>query len=75
MQIFKMTASIALASIYFGYIQVYLGAIKIETIVSVYHIEFDQSLAQGILNGCIPFGAIFGSLSIQFLLSKISRRY
>lgn len=70
-----MSSIIALSSIYFGYVQVYLGAIKIETIVKVYNVDFDQSLAQGLLNGCIPFGAIFGSLSIQLLLSKLSRRY
>jgi len=35
----------------------------------------NEGAAQGILNGCIPIGALFGALGSSLLISRYSRRY
>lgn len=70
-----MVFNIALSSFYFGYIIVYLGQIPIKTIKSLFEIDLDEGTASGILNGCIPVGALFGALSSSILIPKFSRRY
>lgn len=67
--------NIAFSSFYFGYCIVYLGSIPIETLKDVFGITLDDGTAQGLLNGCIPIGALAGALSSSLLISRFSRRY
>jgi len=66
--------NIALSSFYFGYCIVYLGSIEIQTIKQIFGITVGDSVAQGLLNGCIPIGALVGALSSSLLISRFSRR-
>jgi hypothetical protein len=34
-----------------------------------------MSIAQGILNGCIPIGAFIGAAGSSFIIQRFSRRY
>ena len=70
-----MALNIALSSFYFGYCIVYFGQVKIEAIKEIFAFDVDLSIAKGLLNGCIPVGALFGALSSSILLAKFSRRY
>lgn len=70
-----MVWNITLASFYFGYGLVYLGTIPVETLMKVYHIDFDKGVTQGILNGCVPIGALCGALMSSIVISKFSRKY
>lgn len=70
-----MVFNIALSSFYFGYIIVYLGQIPIKTLKEIFTIDLDDGTASGVLNGCIPVGALVGALSSSILISKFSRRY
>lgn len=66
--------NIALSSFYFGYCIVYAGQIKTATLQKIYSISLDVGPTEGILNGCIPIGALFGALSSSILIPKFSRR-
>jgi len=66
--------NISLSSFYFGYCIVYLGSIEIQTIKQVFGINVSDSVAEGLLNGCIPIGALVGALSSSLLISRFSRR-
>ena len=66
--------NLALGYFYFGYSLVYLGAIPIKTIMKAYDITINQAVAAGLLNGCIPIGALFGALGSSFILARFSRR-
>lgn len=66
--------NITLASFYFGYCLVYLGTIPIETIMKIYNIDFDKGVTKGILNGCVPMGALCGALVSSIIISKFSRK-
>jgi len=59
----------------FGYVIVYFGQLNIATILKIFNIELDETTAKGVLNGCIPVGALIGALASSFLIKKISRRY
>lgn len=75
MMLISMIAwTISLSSFYFGYCMVYLGSIPIQTLKTIFGITLSDSVAQGLLNGCIPIGALFGSLSSSLFISKFSRR-
>jgi hypothetical protein len=54
---------------------VYFGQLDINTIIKIFNIDLDETTAKGILNGCIPVGALFGALGSSFLLKRLSRRY
>lgn len=70
-----MTVNICLSQFYIGYGVAYLGTFEFDTILTIYHIEIEKNLADGLLQGCIPLGAGVGAL-ISFLLMKfLSRRY
>jgi hypothetical protein len=76
--IFQVSAiawNIALSSFYFGYCIAYLGTLPIHTIKKVFTTEMEDATTQGLLNGCIPIGALFGALSCSFFLKRFSRRY
>jgi len=67
--------NIALSSFYFGYVIVYFGQLDIKSIKTIFNIDLDETTAKGILNGCIPVGALAGALGSSFLLKILSRRY
>lgn len=66
--------NITLASFYFGYCLVYMGTLPIETTMSVFQIDFDKGVMQGILNGCVPIGALTGALISSIVIARFSRR-
>lgn len=66
--------NIALSSFYFGYSIVYLGQIDTNTLKDVFSIDLSKGTTEGVLNGCIPIGALFGALSSSFFISRFSRR-
>ncbi len=66
--------NICLSSFYFGYCIVYLGQIKTETLQDLFSIDISIGTTEGILNGCIPIGALIGALSSSFFIAKFSRR-
>lgn len=74
-QITLIVFNISLSSFYFGYSVIYFAAVPYETISKIYGIELDVALAQGLLNGAIGVGALFGSFLSSFLLNKFTRRY
>ena len=67
--------NICLSSFYFGYCIVYLGQIDIEVLQKIFNIDLSSGTAAGILNGCIPIGALLGALSSSVLIARFSRRY
>lgn len=69
-----MVLNIALSSFYFGYCVVYFGQIQIETVRDIVGFDVDLNVAKGLLNGCIPVGALLGALSSSVLINKFSRR-
>jgi hypothetical protein len=75
LKISLIVLNICLSSFYFGYCIVYLGQIDIETIKKVFDIDLSPGTASGVLNGCIPIGALMGALSSSILIAKFSRRY
>lgn len=74
-QIWLICLAFSMAAFYWGYTLIYFGAIPISTAVRVYHIHFDQATASGVINGCLPLGALFGALLSHLLISRFSRRY
>jgi hypothetical protein len=40
-----------------------------------FSIDLDDGTASGVLNGCIPVGALVGALISSILIAKFSRRY
>lgn len=75
LKISLMVLNICLSSFYFGYCVVYLGQIDPETLVKIFDIPLTPATASGVLNGCIPIGALLGALSSSVLIAKFSRRY
>jgi hypothetical protein len=73
-QITLIVFNITLSSFYFGYCLVYLGSTPTETYKDIYHITIEDSTTEGLLNGCIPVGALFGALGSSLLISRFSRR-
>ena len=70
-----MIMNLALGSFYFGYCIVYFGQLDIDTILKIIDYQTDDSsTAKGLLNGCIPVGALFGALSSSVLIANLSRR-
>lgn len=74
-QLILISLTIALSSFYFGYTLIYMGAIPFKSIMLIYSITMNEGTAQGILNGCIPIGALFGALGSSLLINRSSRRY
>lgn len=73
-QITLIVLNIALSCFYFGYCIVYFGQIQIEAIRDLIGFDVDLNVAKGLLNGCIPVGALLGALSSSILIKKFSRR-
>jgi hypothetical protein len=67
--------NICLSSFYFGYCIVYLGQVKTETLQDIFNIDISKGTTEGILNGCIPIGALLGALCSSFFIARFSRRY
>jgi hypothetical protein len=42
--------------------------------MSVFQIDFDKGVMQGILNGCVPIGALTGALISSIVIARFSRR-
>lgn len=66
--------NIALSSFYFGYSVVYLGQIETPTLQNIFSIDLSRGTTEGVLNGCIPIGALFGALSSSYFINRFSRR-
>lgn len=66
--------NITLSSFYFGYTIVSLGSVDIDTLKDVYDITLSDGTASGLLNGCIPIGALIGALSSSIIIAKFSRK-
>lgn len=63
-----------IGSIYFGYSYVYFSAIPFDVIQRVFDMPFSKEIAQGILYGCVPFGAAIGGLMAEQVLSRLTRK-
>ncbi len=74
MKLFLINITYTMGEIYFGYAIIYLSVIDFSTIVQIYSISMDPFIAEGLLVGCIPFGAIFGSFIAKTCISHFSRR-
>jgi nitrate reductase gamma subunit len=61
--------------VYLGFNLFHLGAIPIQTILNAYVVDANKEVAQGILNGCIPVGALIGAAGSSFIIRRFSRRY
>lgn len=70
-----MVFNISLSAFYFGYTFIYYAAIPPETVSKLYHIGYDNALAEGLLNGAISIGGLGGSFLSSPLLHHLSRRY
>jgi hypothetical protein len=66
--------NIALSSFYFGYTIVALGQVPTKTLQEIFDITLSKGTTEGIINGCIPIGALIGALSSSLLISRFSRR-
>ena len=66
--------NISLSFFYFGYSIVYLGSIDIATLKKIYVTDISDGTASGVLNGCVPIGALFGALGSTFFIARFSRR-
>jgi hypothetical protein len=55
---------------------VYFSQLNIKTMLNIldYH-KMDVNTASGLLNGCIPIGALFGALLSSIFVRYTSRRY
>ncbi len=72
---FLIAINISLSSFYFGYCVVYFGQLDNETILDIINFDdLDVNVAKGLLNGCIPIGALFGALFSSVLLKCFSRK-
>lgn len=63
-----MAWNVALSFFYFGYCLIYLGALPFDTVMRIYKIEANKGVAQGIINGCIPIGALVGSVGSSCII-------
>jgi hypothetical protein len=52
----------------------HLGSLPIDTIIRVYSVDINKAVAQGLLNGCIPIGALVGAVSSAFIIQRFSRK-
>jgi hypothetical protein len=66
--------NISLGSFYYGYSLAYLATIPIETIIKVFSIDLQPSVASGLLNGCIPVGGFLGAMGSSIIINHFSRR-
>jgi hypothetical protein len=69
-----MVLNISLSSFYFGYTVIYYSTISPDTISRLYHITYDNSIAEGLLNGAVSAGGLIGSYLSSLLLHHLSRR-
>jgi hypothetical protein len=58
----------AISFFHFGYFLVYLGALPIDTVIRIYSVDINKAVAQGIMNGCIPIGALIGAVGSSFVI-------
>lgn len=70
-----MAMNIALSSFYFGYCSVYFSQLDIATVLDILNYDLNGNTAKGILNGCIPVGALIGAFFSSLFIRKLSRRY
>jgi hypothetical protein len=69
-----MAWNIAISLFHFGYYLIYITQIPTDTLKEIYSIDLENGLTEGILNGCVPLGGLFGALGSSFFLEKYSRR-
>ena len=74
MRVLLLGVNLSLSSFFFGYGIVYLGLFEFSNIAEIFSIEIDLSLAEGLLQGCIPIGAAIAALITSVLLKVLSRR-
>ena len=75
-KIAAMVINIALCSFFFGYSIVYFSTLDVATMLSIFGKpdNLGQDLAEGLLNACIPFGALIGALGSSIFIKNLSRR-
>lgn len=74
----KLTLVISLVSIssfYFGFSLTYLSTIPSSTLEISYGSVVGNPTVNAVLIGCVPLGAIFGSLLANPMMKIFSRRY
>lgn len=63
-----------LGSFFFGYSMVYFNSIDYEIIADIFDIQMERGRGEGLLSGCIAFGAFFGAFSSIKVLQIFSRK-
>jgi hypothetical protein len=58
-----------------GYFVVYFNSIEYPVIEKLYSIEMDSGEGEGLLSGCVTFGAVFGSILATVISRYLSRKY
>jgi len=78
-QIIKIThlidTDLLFGSHYFGYMLACISSISFKTIQEVFHVDWPKSLAQGLIIGAIPVGALIGSTLCRTLVKRLARSY
>lgn len=69
------TITYNLSSFYFGYSMVYFNATDYPILEKMFSIDLDRGVGEGILSGCIAFGAIFGAAFQRAALSILGRKF
>jgi len=69
---YTITASLSI--VYLGYNFVFLSAIEFRVIAEIYQIDIDVTVAEGLYQGIISFGGLFGGLLPVYLVSRFSRK-
>lgn len=72
---FGIAINAALSSFFIGYSLVCIGAIQFSYIIQIYGLEnWDPNVAESVVNGAVPIGAMGGALLSSQIISRISRR-
>jgi hypothetical protein len=69
-----MAWTLAMSLFHFGYYLIYLTQIPTSTLKAIFNIHLEDGLTEGILNGLVPVGGLFGALGSSFFIAKFSRR-
>lgn len=73
-QISSIVWCLSMSMFHFGYDLIYLTLIPTNTLKEIFGIELENGLTEGILNGCVPIGALFGALASSLFIHNFSRR-
>ena len=74
LKISLMCMCIAMPMFLYGYWMTYIQQLDFQLIKSLYSVDLPSSTTIGLLNGCVPVGALVGALFSSVLINNFSRR-